>query len=513
MNFLAKSPTRTQKSRDLLFMIIDPQRIIPTTFTTFRLASQFQDPDKALGNMNPPSHLNASRTVYPPIQKLDKCCRCDNKTGLRLCSSCGEQIYCSPECQKEDWNSHKHQCKQTERIDLGKIWPFLAYQAEACRLDPNRPQHPATLHKILNKPIPNVSAQTLPNGVSTNFVLLGDPIPLEKVGSSEWWPSAISEKMRRKLFMRIVREGHVVPILLSICVALMAEMYTTTYNPEMDGKNDPPDDQFSHNKRFRLQCERNAIVDFGICKGAAEVKDLDTFGYILDPPDDFAYIDFFRGQDPKDHYWIYFKTLREEFILDTCMFTFNMAMIVYGFAYWPHHFASFPQLPELAGIFISREFRKTTPTMHYEKQRFSVLQNKALQSIVRTPESSELDIKIFVAFMERVAGRKTNELEQDLLVSWTMTNRRMWISNLINREFLNYPDVPPIGIIYDPGEEDKHPTPREVEADAMRYIKKWSRRAKKGEITSAQLMEAIARWDMMPPEEKLAWHKGHKKRS
>jgi hypothetical protein len=268
------------------------------------------------------------------------------------------------------------------------------------------------VHKIVNKPIPNTSAQVLPNGVATNLVLLGDPIGHDShFGTPEWWPSAISPKMRDKLFRRILREGHSLHILLSICVALMAEMYTTTYDPEKEDIKNPEELQFSHNKRFRLQCERNTIIDFGLCKGAAEVKELDTFGYLMDSPLNPSRVDFFRGQDPKEHYWIYFKTLREEFILDLCMFTFNMAMCVHGKSYWPHHFAAYPELSELAGIFITRPLRQATPPMHYEKQRFSVLHNKALQSVVRMPEFSELDEKILVAFMERVAGRPTNESE------------------------------------------------------------------------------------------------------
>lgn len=83
--------------------------------------------------------------------------------------------------------------------------------------------------------------------------------------------------------------------------------------------------------------------------------------------------------------------------------------------------------------------------------------------------------------------------------------------NLYHKEYLQYPDVPPIGIFYDPGEQDE-PTPPEEEDDAMRYIKKHNRLAKKGVISPAKVMEAIKRWDTLPPEEKMAWRKGHKKR-
>ncbi|KAF9449104.1 hypothetical protein P691DRAFT_703728 [Macrolepiota fuliginosa MF-IS2] len=457
--------------------------------------------------------ITPSRTVYAPLQKLDKCCQCDAKFGLRLCSSCGERIYCSTECQKTDWKDHKQSCKQTERINLELFWPFFAYMAELSRVDPGRPVHPAILHKIVNRPIPNVSAQVLPDGSSTNVVLLGDPIHPDQTGSPEWWPTAISERMRQKLFRRILREGHALPITLSICVALLAEMYTTTYDPEKEPNVGDPStgmefDQFSHNKRFRLQCERNTITDFGICKGSAEVKAMDTFGYFVESEHSKSNVEFFRGQDPKDHYWIYFKTLREEFVMDLCMFTFNFAMCVaHGEPYCPSG-GEYPTFSDLAGFFIGRELRQNTPLLQYEQQRFSVLHNKALQGIVRTPHFNELGERILVAFMERVAGRKTNEVEQDLLIAWTMSNRRMMAQNLDQKAFLNYPSFVPTGILYDPGEET---SPHEDDEETLKYWKKLGRMERKGVISPNQLIGALRKWDALPAEERMAWRKGHKK--
>lgn len=379
--------------------------------------------------------------------------------------------------------------------------------AEFSRCDPGRPEHPALFHKILNNPIPNTTAQVLPDGSSTNLVFLGDRIYADQTGSHEWWPTASTETMRNKLFRRILREGYSLPIVVSICVAVLAEMYTTTYDPEKsndgDQKASGEPDQFSHNKRFRFQCERNSIIDFGICKGSAEVKPQDTFGYFTSGSGDTS-IDFFRGQDPKDHYWIYFKTLREEFVLDVSMFTFNFAMCIGdGYPYTPPG-GRFPMIHDFAGFFIDREIRQTTPLLQYEKQRFSVLHNKALQGIVRTPFFSELDKKILIAFMERVGGRKTNDVEQKFLVSWTANNRRMMALNLYHKDYLNFPAVVPVGIVYDPGEESP---PRDDDEEAMRYFKKWTRMERKGAITPKQLMEALLGWDKLPPEEKMAWRK------
>src|SRR4051794_15273225 len=45
--------------------------------------------------------------------EIDRVCGSANckKTGKHLCSGCGEEIYCSKECQKEHWPSHKLACK------------------------------------------------------------------------------------------------------------------------------------------------------------------------------------------------------------------------------------------------------------------------------------------------------------------------------------------------------------------------------------------------------------------
>lgn len=386
--------------------------------------------------------------------------------------------------------------EQTERIDLGTFWPFLAYMAALCRMDSRLPPHPALTHQIFNNPVPNKTAQVLPDGSSTNLVLLGDPIPMDRIGSPEWWPTAMSDTMRKKLFYRILGEGWSLPLLLSICVAVMAEIYTTAYDPEKS--------ECAHNQSIRLQCERNAIIDFGICKGRAEVKSLDTFGYLYAHPNTNR-IDFFRGQDPNDHYWIYFKTLREEFMLELSMFTFNLAMSAKGTYYTPSS-GEYPETALLPGHFVSREMRHATPLLQYEKQRFSVLHHKALQGTVRTPDFSPLDEKILVAFMERVAGRKTTEIERNLLVWWTTANRRLTAMNLYHKDYYTYPPFVPICIFYDPGEEDP---PAEDDEITLKYYKRMSRKERSGKITPNELIATMRKWDALPLEEKMA--KAYKK--
>ena len=49
--------------------------------------------------------------------KLSLCANCGNANNLKYCSACKVVHYCSPECQKNNWSSHKADCKryQNER--------------------------------------------------------------------------------------------------------------------------------------------------------------------------------------------------------------------------------------------------------------------------------------------------------------------------------------------------------------------------------------------------------------
>lgn len=44
-----------------------------------------------------------------------------NAVGKHLCSSCGEEIYCSKECQKTHWTSHKHACKAAVKPEAAAL--------------------------------------------------------------------------------------------------------------------------------------------------------------------------------------------------------------------------------------------------------------------------------------------------------------------------------------------------------------------------------------------------------
>jgi hypothetical protein len=51
------------------------------------------------------------------MSKVERLCgnpSCD-KAGIHLCSGCGEEIYCSKDCQKNHWNSHKLACQRATK--------------------------------------------------------------------------------------------------------------------------------------------------------------------------------------------------------------------------------------------------------------------------------------------------------------------------------------------------------------------------------------------------------------
>ncbi|KAH9480742.1 hypothetical protein JR316_0007342 [Psilocybe cubensis] len=156
-------------------------------------------------------------------------------------------------------------------------------------------------HKILNSPNPDTNElpTSLPNGAGARLVLLGEQIPLMSMGSREWWPTAVSDKVRSKLLRRIVNEGLLLPILLSI----FSEIYTTTALPA----DEEPKRQVTGKRRVRLTYGQSPISDFGIVKGSTRVVDRDRLAYYNMDDDEFL-----MGQDPEDHYRIFIKERRPD---------------------------------------------------------------------------------------------------------------------------------------------------------------------------------------------------------
>ncbi|KAJ3554621.1 hypothetical protein NP233_g12383 [Leucocoprinus birnbaumii] len=135
--------------------------------------------------------------------------------------------------------------------------------------------------------------------------------------------------------------------------------------------------------------------------------------------------------------------------------------------------------------------RQNQAPLLWESQRHSILQNEALQSIIRNREFSEIDKKILLAFMERVASRAATEPERCLLLDSTVFNRTALAVTLRRNGFLHVPES--CGANHNPEEHGSNeydlPSDKEKEQEARREIKMWSRTARRSELSFQERMK------------------------
>ncbi|KAI0312999.1 hypothetical protein OF83DRAFT_1066291 [Amylostereum chailletii] len=396
------------------------------------------------------------RRVRLPPQTLDNCAGCGayKPKGRKLCA-CNEATYCSADCQREDRRLHKSTCVPTPHVDLTSFYPLLALLVDISHGHPSKPYHHAFDKSIVNDPRPGSNPVYFDDGWEANPVILMSkgrlPRPLLPSSLSQWWPQVtptqvIPPPIRRKLYLRILREGYVLPILTSVCVALLSEAYTR-------GTHAP-----------RLRYKTGTVADFGIVSGSARVTNQDKLGYVdmdVDPTRQT------RGQDPEDHYWIYFRTVRgEELTLDCAMFTFSMNMVVTIDPYVPRQWGEEARGGgAVPGYFQAREIRQTLPvTLHTERTRKSIMRNVGLQTAVARGSVGSAPEELFnhtdderavTNFMADLAGRtiapEETKLAMDLVRGHTLTLREVFE----DEEWRQYPEEPQLGVMDDPGELDE----------------------------------------------------------
>ncbi|KAJ6581487.1 hypothetical protein B0H19DRAFT_1115429 [Mycena capillaripes] len=399
--------------------------------------------------------MRKTRAVYLPLAKLEECALCHSvpASPLKLCAACGERAYCSQKCQKEDWTKHKPKCGKTDRINLERFYPFLACLAQTLHVHNDKPPHPGLSHTILNAPNPGCHPVGFPDGSAAKLVVLGDPVQMPNdFGSHKWWPHAMSPNVRGKMFRRISREGYVLPAVMSVCLALLSEMYTTTAVSAADSPDGKPQ------IRTRLTYKSSPIADFGIAAGSADVKSQDKLAY-WQPGAEAEDTDasFFRGQDPNDHYWIYFTTIRgEDVLLDCSMFTFNMCLMVHA---EPYLFSRMPPLDFAPAFFRERQTSSSTPDLYVERKRVSVLRDTDLHRAVPLPPMALVDpnnmgdsAKLVFQFMSKLADRPLSDTEMDLTFKCSYLNAVYLGETLLKRGWERFPAEPPLAIEKDPDE-------------------------------------------------------------
>lgn len=339
----------------------------------------------------------------------------------------------------------------TDRIDLESFFPYLAVLAEITRRF--TPTHFAAIHPITNNVNPGTSAIPLPDGWSSRVCIVDDSRmwmdsedPEESDDIMKWFPQAQSTEVATKLMQRILREGCTLPILIAISMSILAEIYTTTSGSGTE------------ERRTRLRYKSSPIADFGIAKGSVAVADEDKLAYIKRSDRSVVH-----GQDPANHYWLYFTTIRgEELLLDFGMFTFNMCTMVPIEPYVAEGTEDIPSmLTHVPAFFRERSIRTSKPSFHKEERRMSVLRTAPLHEAVVHHEEwlQGSDPRIIYAFMTALAERELTAEEKLLTCEGTISCCNKIAHNLRCRTWETYP---PITGIWGPADLDADDRPMPV---------------------------------------------------
>ncbi|KAI0059624.1 hypothetical protein BV25DRAFT_1958976 [Artomyces pyxidatus] len=407
------------------------------------------------------------RVVQLPPENLETCASCNVfKPKVRKNCSCGQVTYCSDECQKDGWNVHKPSCGKfpTDQIDLQALYPLLACLVEKSHSHEIKPRHKALTKTVVSNPTPGNPPVRFSDGWEAAPVIfqrrpsrpLSDPF----CPDARWWPEGATPRIREKLYDRIRREGYVLPILTAVCIALLAEVYTSSSSHEESSK-----------RRLRLRYSTGPVADFGICSGKARVTTQDRLGYLdMDSKSET------HGQDPEDHYWIYFRTTRgEDLFLDCAMFTFSMNLVVQPGLCTPRSYG--PSFSEsVPAFFLEREIRHDAPSLHTERARRSVLRDAALQGAVQRSGTkagfTAKDDDVFVAFMRALARREITATERQLVAALTRDHALTLRGVLRDEEWKRYPTRPETAVIADPVELVDYDERMKAHADALEKKKK-----------------------------------------
>jgi len=319
---------------------------------------------------------------------------------------------------------------KTDRIELRAFYPFLGLIVEQFHNSVALEGHPALSHTIVS----GLKRIRQANGTPCTVVSLGDSVSFDELVKKPeaWWPLYPSAIDARRLRDRITREGNTLLINTAICVALLAEFYTTTSDP--DAKRQ--DWQFDH--RTRLTVSSCPIADFGIMAGSVSGPGIGQLAYYDAETKSTTY-----GQDPNDHYWVYFTTIRGEVLyLDCGLYTLCPSDVLKADPYVADHLTErFMLIPAFLRDSV---VRKTMVNIHTERSRTSVLKNtEILEALMRNQRDFEKENgELYSRFMQGICGKETSARDKRLVTPFVQVTRAQIRANLLNGRWKGYPPEP-----------------------------------------------------------------------
>ena len=327
---------------------------------------------------------------------------------------------------------------ETDRIELRSFYPYLALIVEQFHNSVALEGHPALNHMIVGRPKRIRQA----NGTACTVISLGDPVSFDELVQKPeaWWPQYPSAIDARRLRDRITREGNTLLINTAICIALLAELYTTT----SDAGAKRQDWQFHH--RTRLTVRSCPIADFGIMAGSVSGPGIGQLAYYDTLAKSTTY-----GQDPNDHYWIYFTTIRGEVLyLDCGLYTLSPGDVLKADPYVADHLTErFTLIPAFLRDSV---VRKTMANIHTERSRTSVLKNaEFLEALMRNQRDFEKENgELYSQFMQGISGKETSARDKRLVTPFVQVTRAQIRANLLNTRWKAYPPEPTlVSDVYD----------------------------------------------------------------
>ncbi|KAG8951482.1 hypothetical protein FRC04_006014 [Tulasnella sp. 424] len=378
-------------------------------------------------------------SIRVPLQKVEECCNC-SKTGEKLlfCSSCWDRVYCSVECQRNDWKEggHKKKCIKVEQVDIESLYGYLACLGHELRIMSQGIEgalHPGISHRILNNPSPQLcKPEPIPGSEDPAdqavHVQLGSHLESEELAPT-WWPQATSQYDRLRLLRRIAFDGYDFHLHWVTTFGILWVLYTNRSKCKIKYKNSP-------------------IADFGLAHGKVEIPSQDRLVYILSDGS------VLRGQDPDDHWWIYVRNARgDEAILDLGAYTWNVATFVPTAPY--KEFEPLNLGPAVFQALDADETANPGKLKYTEHERFSVLTDKAFGSAIIDKPTSKDPLPELFERLEVILQKKLDETEKKVVQLWIERTFMKLTHVIFEGDWKKWPAAAPTEVdVEEPAKED-----------------------------------------------------------